>query len=119
MYKLQYSWAYNTLSRSCTKFLGIQLAVMQQSHDRVVLCTQIWHDFCTHADLLMQPMSHTLQDKMKGKDMKIMAYSPVMKIPESEGLLVRQCTSHLGEFGLTVWVVTILMYTQEFHHTDT
>ena len=43
-------------------------------------------------------------------------YSPVVKIPETEGLLVHQCSARLGEFGLTLWVVSILMYDQEFHH---
>ena len=54
---------------------------------------------------------------MVGKDApKVMEYSLVTKIPESEGLLVRQCTSHLGKFGLTIWVVSILMCEQELHH---
>ena len=43
-------------------------------------------------------------------------YSPVTKIRESEALLVRQCSFCLGEYGLTLWVVSILMYAQELHH---
>ena len=50
------------------------------------------------------------------QDIKTLEYSQVVKIPESEGLLVRQCSVRLGEFGLTLWVVSILMYNQEFHN---
>ena len=58
--------------------------------------------------------------KMAGKDyISKMEYSPVAKISESEALLVRQCSAHLGEYGLTLSVVSILMYTQELDHTDT
>ena len=64
---------------------------------------------------------HTLsKTKMVGKDdVSKMEYSPVAKISKSEALLVRQCTAHLGEYGLTLWVVGILMYAQELHHTNT
>ena len=58
--------------------------------------------------------------KMVGKDdVSKMEYSPVTKFRESEALSVRQCSACLGECGLTLWVVSILMYTQELHHTDT
>ena len=50
------------------------------------------------------------------QDIKTLEYSQVVKIPENEGLLVRQCSARLGEFGLTLWVVSILMYDQEFHN---
>ena len=50
-------------------------------------------------------------------DISKMAYSPVAKISESETLLVRQCSACLGEYGLTLWVMSILMYAQELHHT--
>ena len=115
------------------KFLGVQhtqsimheipghtAAVMQPSH---VLCTlyseiaRMWHDFCAHADLLTQLMCALSTIKMAGLDIvKTLEYSPVVKIPETKGLLVRQCSARLGEFGLTLWVVSILMYDQEFHH---
>ena len=79
-----------------------------------VLCTQalprygvIWGDFCTHADLLTQPTC-TLQ--------KTLEYSQVVKIPESEGMLVCQCSVRVRELGLTLWVMSILMYDQEFHN---
>ena len=87
------------------KFLGIQhtqsimhkipghtATIMQPSH---VLCTlyseiaQMWHDFCTHADLLNQPMCTLSTIKMAGLDIiKTLKYSPVVKIPETKGLLV-------------------------------
>ena len=53
---------------------------------------------------------------MAGQDIKTLKYSQVVKIPESEGLLVCHCSARLGEFGLTLWVVSILMYNQEFHN---
>ena len=63
---------------------------------------------------------HALQDRNVGKDnMSKMGYSPVAKSSESGTLLVRQCGTCLGKYGLTLWVVSILMYAQEFHHTDT
>ena len=43
-------------------------------------------------------------------------YSQVVKIPKSEGMLVCQCSVRLRELGLTLWVVSILMYDQEFHN---
>ena len=95
---------------------------MQPSHDSCTLYSniaQIWCDFSTCADLLTQPVC-TLQEKMVGKDdICKMEYSPVAKISKSEALWVRQCSAHLGEYGLTFWVVSILMYAQELHHTDT
>ena len=54
--------------------------------------------------------------KMAGQDIKTLEYSQVVKIPESEGLLVSQCSARLGKFRLTLWVVSILMYDQEFHN---
>ena len=50
------------------------------------------------------------------QDIKTLEYSQVVKIPESEGMLVRQCSVRLQELGLTLWVVSILMYDQEFHN---
>ena len=78
----------------------------------------IWCDFCTHADLLNQPMLALSNIKMARQDVKTLKYSPVIKIPETEGLLVRHCSARLGECGLTSWVVGILMYDQEFHYKN-
>ena len=50
------------------------------------------------------------------QDIKTLEYSQVVKIPESEGMLVHQCLVRLRELGLTLWVVSILMYNQEFHN---
>ena len=60
----------------------------------------------------------TLSKKaMAGKDIvSKLEYSPVKKIRESKALLVRQCSSRLGEYGLTLWVVSILMNAQELHN---
>ena len=53
---------------------------------------------------------------MARQDIKTLEYSQVVKIPESEGLLVDHCSARLGEFRLTLWVVSILMYDQGFHN---
>ena len=54
---------------------------------------------------------------MVGMDMvSKLQYSPVKKVRESEALLFRQCSSRLAEYGLTLWVVTILMNDQELHN---
>ena len=50
------------------------------------------------------------------QDIKTLEYSQVVKIPKSEGMLVHQCSIRLQELGLTLWVVSILMYDQEFHN---
>ena len=52
------------------------------------------------------------------QDVKTLEYSQVVKIPKSEGMLVRQCLVRLWELGLTLWVVSILMYDQEFHNKN-
>ena len=51
------------------------------------------------------PNPRTLsKKKMVEKDVvSKMEYSPVTKIRESEALLVRQCSSRLGEYSLTLW----------------
>ena len=97
------------------KFLGIQhiqsimrempghtAAIMQPSH---VLCTlymgiaRMWHDFCALADLLNQPTSALFTIKMAGLDIiKTLEYSPVVKISETEGLLVHQSIIKNGFF---------------------
>ena len=50
------------------------------------------------------------------QDVKTLEYSQVVKIPKSEGMLVCQCSVRLQELGLTFWMVSILMYDQEFHN---
>ena len=50
------------------------------------------------------------------QDVKILEYSQVVKTPKSEGMLVCQCSIRLRELGLTLLVVSILMYDQEFHN---
>ena len=105
------------------KFLGVQPAIMQPSHVRVVLCICITPGYgMTSVHVLTYlPNPCTLsKTKMVGKDVvSTMEYSPVTKIRESKDLLVKQCSSCLGEYGLILWVVSILMYAQELHHTDT
>ena len=65
------------------------------------------------------PNPRALSIKMAGQqDIKTLEYSQVVKIPESKGLLVHQCSARLGEFELTLWVVSILMYDQEFHNKN-
>ena len=78
---------------------------------RSVLCTHIIPRYgLTFAHVLTYlPNLHALsKKKMVGKDVvSKLEYSPVTKIRESEALLVRQCSSHLWEYGLTLWVVSI------------
>ena len=103
------------------KFLGVQPAIMQPSH--VITCQS-----CTLYSLMPGyglTFVHMLtyipnpcalpKKKMVGKDVSKLEYSPVTKTRESEAVLVRLCSSCLGEYGLTLWVVSILMYTQELH----
>ena len=115
------SWAYST--QLITRKIPGHTAIMQPSHS---LCTlyseiaQIWCDYgVTFAHVLTYlPNPCTLSKKaMAGKDIvSKLEYSPVKKIRESAALLVRHCSSHLGEYSLTLWVVSILMYAQEFHN---
>ena len=89
---------------------------MQPSH---ALCTQALPGYgVTFAHVLTYlPNPRALSIKMAGQqDIKTLEHSQVVEIPESEGLLVHQCSARLGEFGLTLWVVSILMYDQEFHN---
>ena len=89
-------------------------------HIRGVLCTHIIPRYgLTFAHVLTYlPNPPALsKNKIVGKDIvSKVEYSPVTKIRESEALLLRQCSSRLGEYGLTLWVVSILMYAQELHH---
>ena len=50
--------------------------------------------------------------KQEGKH-AVLQYAEVPKIVELEALLVRNCTKRLEEFGLTLWVVSIVLYVQE------
>ena len=109
------SWAYSTQLITC-KIPG-HTAIMQPSH---ALCTRRVPGYgVTFAHVLTYlPNPCALSKKaMAGKDVvSKLEYSPVKKIRESGALLVRQCSSHLGEYGLTLWVVSILMYAQELHN---
>ena len=109
-----------------TEFLGIQhtqlimhkipgytAAIMQPSH---ALCTlyleiaQIWCDFCTCADLLIQPMHAHLtlspSTNMAGSKGKLL-YTLVPIVSEKELLLVNECAHRLAPYGLTLWVVSM------------
>ena len=105
------------------KIPGHTATIVQPSH---ALCTLyleiawIWCDLCACADLLTQNPTHMHPPniKMAGQDIRTLEYSQVVKIPESEGLLVHHCSARLGEFGLTLWVVSILMCDQEFHNKN-
>ena len=84
-----------------------------------VLCTRALPGYgVTFAHVLTYlPNPCALSIKMAGQqDVKTLEYSQVVKIPESEGMLVHQCSVRLWELGLTLWVVSILMYDQEFHN---
>ena len=53
--------------------------------------------------------------KMAGKeqDCAVLQYSGVPEIRESEAPLVCNCSKRLEEYGLTLWVVSIVLYVQE------
>ena len=85
---------------------------MQPSHDRVVLCTQIWHDFCAHADLLSQPTcTHSPRwpgkEKEGGRGSSKLLCTPIPVVKEKEILLVKECSNRLSQFRLTLWVVSM------------
>ena len=122
MYNPQNSWAYNTHQLKTCEILGYTAdnhAVITCHHIRGVLCTHIIPGYgLTFAHMLtyLSNPCALSKEKMAGKDIvSKMEYSPVTKIRDSEALLVRQCSYHLGEYGLTLWVVSILMYAQELH----
>ena len=85
-----------------------------------VLCT--WRlprcgvTFAHMLTYLTNPHVHSPPSKWSDWTLLKLKYSPVVKIPETKGLLVRQFSARLGKFGLTLWAVSILMYDQEFHH---
>ena len=76
---------------------------MQPSCDRLPRCGVTFAHVLTY---LANPTCALSNIKMAGQDIvKTLEYSPVVKIPESEGLLVQHCLVRLGEYGLTIWVV--------------
>ena len=74
----------------------------------------IWCDFCACADLLIQPMhahltlspSSNMASSKENKSSKLL-YTPVSIVREKELLLVNECTDRLGQFGLTLSVVSM------------
>ena len=109
-----------------TEFLGVQhtqlitheipghtATIMQLSHALCTLCSeivQIWCNFCSCADLLIQPTcahltlsSSTNMANSKGK----LLYTPVPIVSEKELLLVNECSHYLAPHGLTLWVVSM------------
>ena len=112
-HKVQNSWVYNSYQLITCKIPGHTAgnhAAITCHHIRGVLCTHIIPRYgLIFAHMLTYlPNPCALSSKLE--------YSPVTKIRESKALLIRQCSSCLGEYGLTLWVVSILMYTQELHH---
>ena len=111
------SWAYSTVDHMWNSWV--------YSNHAAITCTLysesawIWCDSgVTFVHMLTHlPNPRTLSKKaMAGKDVvSKLDYSPVKKIRESEALLVRQCSSHLGEYGLTLCVVSILTNAQKLH----
>ena len=58
---------------------------------------------------------------MAGKEQEqhaVLQYSGVPKIKESEVLLVQNCSKRLEEYGITLWVVSIVLYIQELQPLD-
>ena len=51
-------------------------------------------------------MADSKKEDVKSKKL---LYTPVPIVGEKELLLVRECSDHLGPFGLTLWVVSMSM----------
>ena len=72
----------------------------------------IWCDFCACADLLIQPThahltlspSSNMAGSKEKKSSKLLC-APVPIVREKELLLVNECTDHLGQFCLTLWLI--------------
>ena len=112
-----------------TEFLGIQ-------YTQLIMRKIPGHTVCSHVTITCQNCTlyskipgygvtfvHVLTylsslctlSKMAGKeqDHAVLQYSGVPKIRESKALLVRYCSKRLEEYGLTLWVVSIVLYVQE------
>ena len=59
----------------------------------------------THTNLTLSPSSKMASSKEK-KSSKLLN-TPVPIVREKELLLVNECTDHLSQFGLTLWVVSM------------
>ena len=96
-----------------SKILGHTAAIMQPSH---ALCTwRLPRYVVTFAHVLTYfPTDATLSKMSADKEQHAgLQYSPVPKIKESEALLVWNCSKRLEEYGMTLWVVSIVLYIQE------
>ena len=85
---------------------------------RVVLCAQKLPDMvwplgmcwltyqyqCTLSQLTLSPSSKMASKEKEKQSLKLL-YTPVPIVREE--LLVNECTDHLGQFGLTLWVVSM------------
>ena len=92
---------------------GCTAAIMQPSH---VLCTRRLPGYgMTFAYVPTYfPTDAALSKMSADKEQRaVLEYSPVPKIKESEALLVRNCSKRLDEYGLMLWVVSIVLYVQE------
>ena len=81
-----------------------------------VLCTWRWPGYgITFAHVLTYFPTDAALSKMSAdkEQHAVLEYSPVPKIKESEALLVWNCSKRLDEYGLTLWVVSIVLYVQE------
>ena len=54
-----------------------------------------------------------MADKEEEEWCAVLQYAGVRKIKESEALLVQNCSKRLEEYGITFWVVSIVLYIQE------
>ena len=117
MYAPRNSWAYNAHQLIMHKIPGCTAGRQSCNHHMsdlyfVVKNSQIWCYFCTHADLLIQSTCAHLTlspstNMASSKEKKKLLYTPVPIVREKELLLVNECTDHLGQFGLTLWVVSM------------
>ena len=95
---------------------------MQPSHKYFVLCTQRLPRYgVTFAHVLTYLPTRTAHSKMVGKEEEqhaVLQYSGMPIIKELEALLVWNCSKRLEEYGLILWVVSIVLYIQESQPWD-
>ena len=97
------SWVYS--QQSCNHYMT------------VVLCTWLLPGYSvTFVHVLTYLPTSTTLSKMSNKEEDhhaVLQYADVPKIKESEALLVQNSSKRLEEYGLTLWVVSIVLYIQE------
>ena len=99
---VQNSWAYS--QQPCNHHMSDLYFVLKNSGYGVTFAHVLTYFSNLHA---LSKMA------CKEQDQAVLQYSGVSKIRESKALLVHNCSKRLEEYGLTLWVVSIVLYIQE------